>query len=121
MQYVRVEISGFSTKMVNHDRCQFIILVGKSEISTQTVASFWWVEKRRMPNKNLKKRGSKMSFCKMLELLQRKDEGNIIFANSGTFYIARGRDAVLLHNILNLKVNCMETEVCKVGFPLNAL
>ena len=62
-----------------------------------------------------------MSFCKMLELLQRKDEGKIILANSGTFYIARGRDAVLLHNILNLKVNCMETEVCKVGFPLNAL
>lgn len=57
----------------------------------------------------------------MLELLQRKDEGNIIITNSGTFYIARGRDAVLLHNMLNLKVNCMETEVCKVGFPLNAL
>lgn len=41
--------------------------------------------------------------------------------NSGSFYIARGRDAVLLHNILNLKVNCMETEICKIGFPLNSL
>lgn len=41
--------------------------------------------------------------------------------NSGSFYIARGRDAVLLHNILNLKVNCMEAEICKIGFPLNSL
>lgn len=57
----------------------------------------------------------------MVELLQRKDKGKIILVNSGNFYIARGKDAVLLHNILNLKVNCMEAEICKVGFPLNSL
>ena len=57
----------------------------------------------------------------MVELLQRKDKGKIILVNSGNFYIARGRDAVLLHNILNLKVNCMEAEICKIGFPLNSL
>lgn len=62
-----------------------------------------------------------MSFGKMVELLQQKDNGKIILVNSGSFYIARGRDAVLLHNILNLKVNCMETEICKIGFPLNSL
>jgi hypothetical protein len=42
-----------------------------------------------------------MSFGKMVELLQRKDKGKIILVNSGSFYIARGKDAVLLHNILN--------------------
>lgn len=62
-----------------------------------------------------------MSFGKMVELLQRKDNGKIILVNSGSFYIARGRDAVLIHNILNLKVNCMEAEICKIGFPLNSL
>lgn len=62
-----------------------------------------------------------MSFGKMVELLQRKDNGKIILVNSGSFYIARGKDAVLLHNILNLKVNCMEAEICKIGFPLNSL
>lgn len=62
-----------------------------------------------------------MSFGKMIELLQRKDNGKIILVNSGSFYIARGKDAVLLHNILNLKVNCMEAEICKIGFPLNSL
>lgn len=62
-----------------------------------------------------------MSFGKMVELLQQKDNGKIILVNSGSFYIARGKDAVLLHNILNLKVNCMEAEICKIGFPLNSL
>ena len=62
-----------------------------------------------------------MGFGKMLELLQEKEKGYIVIANSGTFYIARGRDAVLLHNILDLKVNCMETEICKIGFPVNSL
>lgn len=62
-----------------------------------------------------------MSFGKMVELLQRKDNGKIILVNSGSFYIARGKDAVLLHNILNIKVNCMEAEIWKIGFPLNSL
>ena len=62
-----------------------------------------------------------MSFSKMIELLQNKEKGKIILVNSGNFYIARGKDAVLLHNVLNLKVNCLDTEVCKVGFPLNSL
>ena len=62
-----------------------------------------------------------MSFGKMVELLQQKDKEKIILVNSGSFYIARGKDAVLLHNILNLKVNCMEAEICKIGFPLNSL
>ena len=57
----------------------------------------------------------------MVELLQLKNKGYIILVNSGSFYIARGRDAVLLNRILGLKTNCMETEICKVGFPLNSL
>lgn len=62
-----------------------------------------------------------MSFCKMMELLQEKHKGNVILINNGSFYIAKGRDAVLLHEILGLKLSCIEPEVCKVGFPLNSL
>ena len=62
-----------------------------------------------------------MGVYKMLELLQAKDKGYIILVNIGSFYIAAGKDAVLLHNILNLKVSCMEPEICKVGFPINSL
>ena len=48
-----------------------------------------------------------MGVYKMLELLQAKDKGYIILVNIGSFYITAGKDAVLLHNILNLKVNCV--------------
>lgn len=62
-----------------------------------------------------------MGFSKMLALLQIKDKGYIILANAGNFYIARGKDAVCLNEILGLKLSCLETEICKVGFPINAL
>ena len=57
----------------------------------------------------------------MIELLQNKNSGYVVLVNSGNFYIARGKDAVLLNKILGLKVNCLECEVCKVGFPLNSI
>lgn len=62
-----------------------------------------------------------MGFSKMLGLLQIKDKGYIILANAGNFYIARGKDALVLNEILGLKLSCLETEICKVGFPINAL
>lgn len=57
----------------------------------------------------------------MLGLLQVKDKGHIILANAGNFYIARGKDALILNEILGLKLTCLECEICKVGFPKNSL
>lgn len=62
-----------------------------------------------------------MGFSKMIELLQAKEKESIVLVNAGNFYVARGKDAVLLHNLLDLKVSCLEPEICKVGFPLNSL
>ena len=62
-----------------------------------------------------------MSFSKMMELLQIKNKGKIVFVNAGNFYIAVGKDAVLLHKILDLKTTCMKPEICKAGFPINSL
>ena len=62
-----------------------------------------------------------MGFSKMLELLQEKNKGYIIMANAGAFYLARGKDAVKLHEILGLKLLCMEPEVCKIGIPVNSI
>ena len=61
-----------------------------------------------------------MGFSKIIKLLQAKEKESIVLVNVGNFYIARGKDAVLLHNLLDLKVSCLETEICKVGFPLNS-
>ena len=57
----------------------------------------------------------------MMELLQIKNKGKIVFVNAGNFYIAVGKDAVLLHKLLELKTTCMKQEICKVGFPINSL
>lgn len=62
-----------------------------------------------------------MGFSKMIELLQRKNKGTIILCNAGNFYIARGKDAILFNKIAGLKLNCLETEICKVGFPIVSL
>lgn len=62
-----------------------------------------------------------MGFVKMLEILQEKNNRKIVLINTGAFYIAKGRDAILLHEILGLRVNCMRKEICKVGFPIGSL
>ena len=62
-----------------------------------------------------------MSFSIMMELLQEKNKGKIVFCNTGNFYIAIGKDAVILNKLLDLKVSCFKPEMCKVGFPINSL
>ena len=62
-----------------------------------------------------------MGFSKMMELLQLKNKGKIVLCNCGNFYIAVGKDAILLHKLLGLKLSCFKVEVCKIGFPINAL
>ena len=62
-----------------------------------------------------------MGFSKMMELLQIKNKGKIVFCNAGNFYIAIGKDAVLLKELLGLQLSCFKTEVCKVGFPIASL
>ncbi len=57
----------------------------------------------------------------MMELLQIKNKGKIVFCNAGNFYLAVGKDAILLNEILGLKLTCLKPEICKVGFPINAL
>lgn len=62
-----------------------------------------------------------MSFSKMIEILQKIDNGKIVICNLGNFYISVGKDAVLLNNLLGLKVSCFKEEICKVGFPIDSL
>jgi len=62
-----------------------------------------------------------MGFSKMIELLQMKNKGYIVLVKTGNFYIARGKDALALNKMLDLKLTCLETEICKVGFPISSL
>ena len=62
-----------------------------------------------------------MSFSQMLEILKKREKGNVVFVRVGTFYIAVGEDAVLMHKKLDLKCTCFKTNICKVGFPILSL
>ena len=57
----------------------------------------------------------------MMELLQIKNKGKIILCNAGNFYLAVGKDAILLNEIIGLKLGCLKPEICKVGFPIDTL
>ena len=62
-----------------------------------------------------------MGFSKMLEILKNKEKGVVVFVKLGTFYVAVGEDAVLMHKKLELKCTCFKMNICKVGFPVIAL
>ena len=62
----------------------------------------------------------KMSFSEMLDLLKKREKGNIVFVKIGTFYVTAGEDAVLIHKKLNLKCTCYKKNICKVEFPVVA-
>lgn len=59
-----------------------------------------------------------MKFIEKVEKLQKENEGSIILVKSGIFFVGIGKDAVLLQELLDLKVTCMKPETCKVGFPV---
>ena len=62
-----------------------------------------------------------MGFGKMMELLQEKNKGKIVLCNCGNFYIATGKDAIVLYESLNLQLSCFKQEICKVGFPISII
>ena len=62
-----------------------------------------------------------MSFSKMFDLLREKEHGKVVFVKCGHFYIAIEEDAVLLHELLDLKCTCFRENTCKVGVPVNSI
>ena len=57
-----------------------------------------------------------MKFCEEVEKLQRENEGSVILVKNGIFFVAIGKDAVILNRELDLQLTCMKKELCKVGF-----
>lgn len=62
-----------------------------------------------------------MSFSEMFSILQRREQEKIVLIKLGVFYIATGKDAVLLHNELGLKCVCYKNNICKIGIPVDSL
>ena len=62
-----------------------------------------------------------MKFSEKVRLLKKKVGNKILFVQNGNFYIAIGKDAVILHELLNLKCTCFIKYLCKVGVPIKRL
>ena len=62
-----------------------------------------------------------MKFNEKVRLLKKKVGDKILFVQNGNFYITIGRDAVLLHELFNLKYTCFIKYLCKVGVPVKSL
>ena len=57
-----------------------------------------------------------MKMVEQMEKLQQQNFGTIILVKNGIFFVAIGKDAIMLHKMLGLKLTCMKQELCKVGF-----
>lgn len=62
-----------------------------------------------------------MKYLDLVEKLQKENEGYIVLIKNGIFFIGVGKDAIVLNELLNLKVTCMRKELCKVGFLVKSL
>lgn len=57
-----------------------------------------------------------MKFVDMVESLQEQNPGKIILVRNGIFFVALGKDAIVLSEEIGLKRTCMKDSLCKVGF-----
>ena len=57
-----------------------------------------------------------MKFVERIEELQKENEGIIVIVKNGIFFIGIGKDAIILNELLGLKLTCMKPKQCKVGF-----
>lgn len=62
-----------------------------------------------------------MKFNEKVRLLKEKVGNKILFVQNGNFYIAIGKDVVLLNQIFGLKCTCFIKYICKVGVPIKSL
>ena len=60
-------------------------------------------------------------YYEIVKKLQEENKGKIVLVRNGIFYCAIGKDAVLLHKVLDLKCTCYKMNICKIGFPVNSL
>ena len=73
--------------------------------------------------KKFNERGKYMKYLDLVEKLQKapENDGNIVMIKNGIFFVGVGKDAIILNNLLGLKLTCMKNELCKVGFQTRSI
>ncbi len=64
-----------------------------------------------------------MKYLDLMEKLQKSQEnqGSIVMMKNGIFFVGVGKDAIILNNLLGLKLTCMKDGLCKVGFQTRSI
>lgn len=62
-----------------------------------------------------------MKFLEIVKKLQLENHGYIVLIKNGIFFIGVGKDAILLNRILDLKLICLKTGICKAGFLVKSI
>lgn len=57
-----------------------------------------------------------MTFSDKILELQKENPNEVILIKNGIFFVAVGKDAILLNQKLNLKCTCFKNEICKERF-----
>lgn len=64
-----------------------------------------------------------MKYTEIIEKLQNKEENKnkIIIVKCGAFFVSLGKDAIILHELLGIKITCQKTKLCKAGVPVTSI
>ncbi len=62
-----------------------------------------------------------MKFYEIVKELQEKDSETIVMIKNGIFFIAIGKDAIILQKIFHLKPICFKEKVCKCVIPIKSI
>ena len=55
----------------------------------------------------------------MVKKLQEENDGYLVLVKNGIFFNGIGKDAVILHDKLNLNVSCLKEGMCKARISSN--
>ena len=62
-----------------------------------------------------------MKYIELIEKLQKQEKDRIIMSKCGAFFVALGKDAIMLNKLLGLKLTCQKEKLCEVGIPLQSI
>lgn len=62
-----------------------------------------------------------MKFNEIVKNLQERNKGYIVLVRNGIFFIAIGKDAVIIHEIFDLKPICFREKTCKCVIPVKSI
>lgn len=62
-----------------------------------------------------------MKLVEQIQNIQNKNPTSLVLVKNGIFFIGIGKDAIFLNEKLGLKLTCIKSNLCKVGFLVKSV